>query len=115
MTYKVSIKDNYVYQDEILVATIVGGWGFGSDMQFLVRSRNGTSEAKSFLRHMLKIMTVSELAEIVKKTSPVEAGAHHGWVMPHLKTWVKSGKITQERLNVLQSHHKESYAKKMGL
>ena len=117
MSYTVKVIDNIVYQNGVSVATISCGWGMGScrEKKFLIRSRKGNAEAKSFLTHMLKIMTVDELANIVAKTSPATAGAHHGWAMPHLKAWVKKGTITQERLDEIQNYLKEEYSQKMGL
>lgn len=95
--HKVRIEGSSVFQNDKLVATVSSGWGMGvgTNRVFLIRSRKGNSEAKSFLKHMLSRMTVEELAAGVALSSPVDFGAYHGWVLPHFKIWVKKGLMTQ--------------------
>ena len=96
--FKVTIEDGSVFQNGALVAYVSSGWANSSCSKrlFLIRSRKGNAEAKSFLKHMLTRMTVEELAAGVALSSPVEFGAYHGWVLPHFKRWVKNGTWSQK-------------------
>ena len=112
--HKVQIVDGSVFQNGELVATVHSGWGMGRNREFLIRSRKGDAEAKSFLKHMLARMSVQELAAGVALSSPVAFGAFHGWVMPHFKNWVKKGSMTQEKLDETVSFWAAEHAKKVA-
>ena len=114
--FKVQVTDGAIYQNGVAVATCHGGYlmGIGSGNRFMFRSRKGNSEAISFAKHMFKVLTADEIIAGVAISSPVEFGAFHGWTLPHIKTWVKNGRMAQVDADRHLAHFANQHAQKVS-